>query len=271
VNALPATFAVGGGGTYCGPNGTGLPVELTGSQPNTTYTLYKDGNATTSVAAGTGNAITFGSQLAAGVYTVQASNTSNCISGMTGNASIAIDPQAPEKPADPAGPSVIITSSTPTSEYVSQSTYASAYSWELSPVQAGTITGDDAISLITWNQSYIGNSTIRVKGVNTCGSSTYSNEVNTTVNIGVGIPDNQTEAYRLVPNPAKYSVNISAPKEMVCDISVVNNTGKILLSKPGFQLSKENNLDISALPAGMYTVVLRNQSVSIALKLIVEK
>ena len=271
VNSLPASFVVTGGGTYCGPNGTGLPVELNGSQANTSYTLYKDGNVTSTVIQGTGNAITFGNQLAAGAYSAKASNQASCISDMSGSASIAVDPQAPEKPADPAGPAIIITTETPTSEFVSTSQFASTYSWELAPAEAGTITGSGSTSLITWNQAYIGTSKIKVQGVNTCGSSTYSNEVSTSVNIGVGIPESKESAYFIAPNPATNSVTIFVPEAMVCDVMVINNNGKVVLSKPGMNLNKETRLDISILSAGLYNVVLRNQTTSRTMKLIIEK
>jgi len=271
VNSLPTSFTVSGGGTYCGPNGTGLPVELNGSQANTSYTLYKDGNATSTVVQGTGNAISFGNQLAAGAYSAKASNQASCISDMTGNVSIAVDPQAPEKPADPAGPAIIITTETPTSEFVTTSQFASTYSWELTPAEAGTITGSGSASLITWNQAYIGTSKIKVQGVNTCGSSTYSNEVSTSVNIGVGIPESKESAYFIAPNPATNSVTIFVPEAMVCDVMVINNNGKVVLSKPGMNLNIETRLDISILSAGLYNVVLRNQSISRTMKLIIEK
>jgi hypothetical protein len=271
VNSLPTSFTVTGGGTYCGPNGTGLPVELNGSQANTSYTLYKDGNATSTVIPGNGNAISFGNQLAAGTYSAKASNQASCVADMNGNVNIAVDPQAPEKPADPAGPTIIITTETPTSEFVSTSQFASSYHWELTPLDAGTIAGNGSTSLITWNQAYIGTSVIKVQGVNTCGSSTYSNEVSTSVNIGVGLPENPNTAYLLAPNPATNSVTIFVPESMVCDVMIVNNNGKVVLSKPGMNLDKETRLDISILSAGLYNVILRNQSISRTLKLIIEK
>jgi PKD repeat protein len=271
VNSLPNAFNVSGGGTYCGPSGIGLPVELSGSETNTSYTLYKDGAATTTVVSGTGNALTFGNQLAAGTYTVEATSQASCVAGMPGTANIAVDPQAPEKPADPEGPVIIITSTTPTSEFVTQSTYASSYSWDLTPVEAGTISGADATGLITWNQSYIGTSTIKVQGINTCGSSTYSNEVTTSVNIGVGLPESQKAEFNLAPNPANNSVTILVSKEMVCDVTIINNNGKVVISLPGMSFQKETRLDVSNLSAGIYNVVLLNQAGTKTMKLIIEK
>jgi len=271
VNSLPATFNTTGGGTYCGPNGTGLPVGISGSQVNTNYKLYKDGVATSVVVAGTGNAISFGNQLAAGTYTVQATNQATCTSDMTGNTIIVVDPQAPEQPSDPEGPAIIITSETPTSEFVTQSMYASAYTWDLTPAESGTISGTEATSLITWNQAYIGTSIIKVQGVNTCGGSIYSNETTTSVNVGVGIKDNALNTtYTLSPNPADNYVTLNSSKELSGSITIVDQLGKVVLYKPEMEIQKTTRLDVSKLTSGVYNVIVTSSKLQKTIKLVIE-
>lgn len=271
VSDNPAAQNVTGGGTFCGPSGGGVAVNLSSSEANTTYTLIKDGVPTSTVINGTGNAISFGNQTVAGTYTASASNTSGCSASMTGNSVVLVDPQAPEKPSDPQGPAVIITSSTPTSEFVSSSVYASSYSWEISPAQAGTIEGNDESAVITWNQAYIGTSTIKVQGINTCGSSTYSNEATTTVNLGVGVPESNPSAFSIAPNPASNSFTIYSAKETICNLSIVNNLGSVVQTRPNIKLGKETSIDISNLSSGIYSVVLRTTQGTSTIKLIVEK
>ncbi|MEI6062515.1 MAG: Omp28-related outer membrane protein [Bacteroidota bacterium] len=269
INSLPAACTVNGGGTYCGPSGTGLPVGLSSSQASTSYTLYRDGIATSTVVNGTGNAITFGNQLTAGNYTVQASNTSNCGSTMTGNALIAVDPQAPVKPSDPAGPSVIITTETPTSQYVTQSTYASTYSWDLAPAVSGSVSGTASTALVTWNQGYIGTSVIKVQGVNTCGSSTYSNEVSTSVNIGVGLAhDAVASLITLSPNPAQDRFSLHSPTAFRGSLSVVNSVGERMIYIADMEITGETKTDISRLAPGIYTIVLANGQGQASLRLV---
>ncbi|MCX6303791.1 MAG: choice-of-anchor D domain-containing protein [Bacteroidetes bacterium] len=90
--APPAAYAMtGNGGSYCAGAGGAL-VGLGGSQTGVNYTLIKNGTPTATIIAGTGSAISFGSQLN-GTYT--ASGTSDgsvsTISGttsMTGSAVI---------------------------------------------------------------------------------------------------------------------------------------------------------------------------------------
>ena len=81
---LPAVFNVTGTGTYC-QGGAGLPVNLSGSELNTTYDLFRDGNLVTTL-PGTGSALNFGNQTE-GTYTVFATNTAGTIQ-MTGQAVI---------------------------------------------------------------------------------------------------------------------------------------------------------------------------------------
>ena len=79
---LPAVFNVTGTGTYC-QGGAGLPVNLSGSELNTTYDLFRDGNLVTTL-PGTGSTLTFVNQTE-GTYTVFATNTAGTVQ-MTGQA-----------------------------------------------------------------------------------------------------------------------------------------------------------------------------------------
>jgi hypothetical protein len=92
IDPLPAVYAVTGGGSYC-DGGTGVAVGLAGSETGINYQLYNGTIATGSAVAGTGAAISFGSQTAAGTYTVFATNTTtSCVNNMTGSATVVVNP-----------------------------------------------------------------------------------------------------------------------------------------------------------------------------------
>ncbi len=92
INSLPTAFTVTGGGSYCA-GGTGVTVGLSGSQAAINYQLYIGGSPSGSPVAGTGSAISFGLQTAAGTYTVVATNPSTtCTNNMTGSATVVINP-----------------------------------------------------------------------------------------------------------------------------------------------------------------------------------
>jgi len=92
VNSLPTVFNVAGGGAYCAGR-SGVAVDLNGSQSGVNYQLLLNSSPTGSPVAGTGSAISFGSQTAAGSYTVVASNTvTGCTVTMSGSATITVNP-----------------------------------------------------------------------------------------------------------------------------------------------------------------------------------
>lgn len=94
IYTLPTVFTVLGGGSYCA-GGTGVPVYLSGSQSGVSYQLYRGGLPVVgAVVAGTGSAITFGSQTVAGTYTAVATvvGPSACVNNMSGSAIVSIDP-----------------------------------------------------------------------------------------------------------------------------------------------------------------------------------
>ena len=91
INPLPTVFTVTGGGDYCS-GGIGVNVGLSGSTSGVSYQLY-NGATLTGTLAGTGLALNFGLQTAAGTYTVLATNTTTfCTNDMAGSATVVIDP-----------------------------------------------------------------------------------------------------------------------------------------------------------------------------------
>lgn len=91
ITALPNIYEVSGGGTFCA-GATGAQVGMNNSQSGVTYTLYLDGVSTGQTQSGTGGAISFGTQTAAGTYTVIASIGGSCNETMAGSATIVVKP-----------------------------------------------------------------------------------------------------------------------------------------------------------------------------------
>ena len=92
VNPLPLVFSVTGGGGYCA-GGAGINVGLNGSQLGINYQLYDNGVIIGAPVPGTGSSFNFGTEPAAGTYTVVATNaTTLCTSNMAGNAIVVINP-----------------------------------------------------------------------------------------------------------------------------------------------------------------------------------
>ena len=87
----PPVVTVTGGGSNC--LGGGVAVGLSSSTPGVTYYLYRNGGATlVTNKAGTGGAISFGTQTAADTYTVEAvRNSGGCAASMSGSATVVIN------------------------------------------------------------------------------------------------------------------------------------------------------------------------------------
>ncbi len=91
VNLLPASYNVLGGGNYCAGS-TGSLVQLNGSDPGVSYSIFRDTSFVASL-PGTGSAIFFGPYSVTGTYAVSAVNSSTgCRSTMAGTAVINITP-----------------------------------------------------------------------------------------------------------------------------------------------------------------------------------
>ena len=92
TDPLPNVFTVTGGGNYCA-GGTGVHVMLSGSNSGISYQLWTGGSTAGPALTGTGAALDFGLQLAAGTYTVQATNiATGCVNNMLGSAAVVINP-----------------------------------------------------------------------------------------------------------------------------------------------------------------------------------
>jgi len=92
VNAAPAMYSITGGGNYCS-GGAGEPVTLGGSQAGISYQLYIGTSAAGSAVSGSGAALTFGPETAAGIYKIFGTNTTtSCSSIMADSATITISP-----------------------------------------------------------------------------------------------------------------------------------------------------------------------------------
>ncbi|MHC1708035.1 MAG: PKD domain-containing protein [Bacteroidales bacterium] len=89
VCQLPAIQSITGGGTYC-YGGTGVNVGVNSTQVGATYQLKINGVASGLPKAGTGLAISWGTQTIEGIYTVEASNSCGSVN-MNGSVAVEVD------------------------------------------------------------------------------------------------------------------------------------------------------------------------------------
>jgi hypothetical protein len=83
-------FNVTGGGSYCS-GGSGVTISLSSSESGVSYQLKNGGSNVGSAVAGTGAALNFNSNTAAGTYTIDATNSAgSCTVTMSGNAVVKV-------------------------------------------------------------------------------------------------------------------------------------------------------------------------------------
>ncbi|MCX6249716.1 MAG: T9SS type A sorting domain-containing protein [Bacteroidetes bacterium] len=274
VSTGPGIFNVTGGGAYCGQGGNGSPVGVSGSQTGVDYTLYLNGTSTSNVVSGTGSPISFGNQINAGNYTVVASYPGNsyCNVNMNGTVTVSVDPQVPDAPASPNGPTTVHSGSTPNTDYsTTGGTYATTYTWELTPISAGTIAGTTSIGTATWDNAFIGTAHIKVKGVNSCGGGSFSNELTVSVDNSVGIAEIKgKKTLSIYPNPANETLNIQTGKTLVADIRIYNSLGSIVLAQQKVELKAIHQVDVSQLKPGVYFIRITGNDVQEIQKIVIQ-
>lgn len=183
LSQSPIEYTLEGGGSYC-LDGDGVEITLNGSDIDVEYELYLDGVATGNVVDGTGTEISFGLVTDEGYYSCMASNT-NCTLMMTDQVQVTIL-FPPLEPGTPTGPEVICDETS--SDYeTSGSDDADTYVWQLSPTEAGTITGSGLSATVEWDVAFTGLAYVSVYGVNDCGDGNPSTELE--VSVGAPSPE----------------------------------------------------------------------------------
>ena len=80
----------------------------------------------------------------------------------------------PKETGTPVGPALLCQGAGLTQYYTSGSAFAEYYQWEIIPATAGAANGQGQQITVSWSASYSGTAGLRVRGMNECGSSVWS-------------------------------------------------------------------------------------------------
>jgi len=233
-NGVPSSLAITVNSAPSQPTAiTGTPAPCQGTTqnysvvntPGVVYTWAVPAGTTITAGQGT-NAITVTVGSTGGSINVVPSNS--CGNGTSVSSSITVK-SIPGVASTPTGPDVIDLRNTMMCSYSTTGTPgASTYQWELSPANAGTISGTGLMATVNWNGSFLGNATIRVKAVNDCGEGNWSavkqtNVINTTSLQETG----NKPAISIYPNPSNghFTVELNGNKETAI-LRLLDATGK---------------------------------------------
>ena len=92
----------------------------------------------------------------------------------TDSTTVSVNP-IPLTSATPVGTDTLCQNSPNTLYTTTGALYATSYQWNILPSTAGTITGTWTTGTVVWSSSFYGTASIKVKGIDSCGSGPFSN------------------------------------------------------------------------------------------------
>jgi len=183
----------------------------------------------------------------------------------------------PVVPESPEGPDYIDLMVTTSSDYtVSAVPHSSEYSWQIDPLEAGTISGNSTTGNVQWNLSYLGTAMISVKAINDCGESDYSEEYQVMVDNTTGIHEliDGIEVH-IFPNPSKgtFIIDMNADIDQNIEIRVFNALGNVVYTASGIQFIGKltKTLDFTGFSEGLYFLQINTQKRVLTKKLIINR
>ena len=132
----------------------------------------------------------------------------------------------------------------------------------MTPEEAGTMSADNNILNINWNEDFRGMANIEVKLSNGCGESEISEALEVLVKNTYSVEENTGEGISIYPNPARNQISIAGIAE--AQIEICNPLGQVLMQA---KINGIEPVDISELQPGIY-FIRSNDSGKVYLKFI---
>ncbi len=179
----------------------------------------------------------------------------------------------PAQAATPEGEAEICTNTVLTSEYTtSGATDADTYMWEITPAEAGTISGDEMTATVEWTENWEGTAYITVTGVNDCGEGEVSGQFEVFCSICTGIDELAgIEGVRIYPNPSSGKFTVRFAENIgITEVQVVNLLSDVVYSaKTETSGGNALEIDLSDFADGVYFVKLKNNQTESIQKIVI--
>ncbi len=178
----------------------------------------------------------------------------------------------PGIPAKPTGEIQVCTNYGTTYQYTTpEIPQVRAYIWELQPANAGTWVGNEHVVNILWTPDFTGNITLKVKGVNPCGESIFSETLEITASICTGIEDKFSDGISIFPNPGNGIFWINLPENIVkAELKVYNASGQDVFGKSIEIQNDAIEINLKNQVPGIYFVRITSEGKSYIEKIILE-
>ncbi|MBN2894038.1 MAG: T9SS type A sorting domain-containing protein [Bacteroidales bacterium] len=176
-------------------------------------------------------------------------------------------------PATPTGNQNFFNNETLIEYTTTGATDAASYEWTVDPSSAGTITGTSTTGYFDPSDSYVGDATITVRAINSCGDGQWSDAIDITIEQYVVIIPNEI-SLEIYPNPTdgKFILSLNSKLEDYLNIQIYNMSGKLVYSDLEHYAIAFNSMiiDLSDQPAGMFIVNVSGKLVNENIKLIIK-
>ena len=151
---------------------------------------------------------------------------------------------------------------------------AYSYEWTITPAEAGIIAGTTYEAFFNPNNDYVGLAYIKVKAINNCGTSEWSDELEIDIIEGTtAIPSNDIN-FSVFPNPTDgiFVLNVESSQDDNYNIEIYNTAGQMVYSELNNSASvkKSMQIDLSDQRAGMYIIHVSGNFVNKNMKIIVK-
>ena len=182
----------------------------------------------------------------------------------------------PAQAAIPDGDDEICTNFIMSSEYSTEEIEtADSYQWQLLPFEAGIITGLGSTATVVWTESWEGNVTIKVKGLNNCGEGIFSEEYPVLCSICTGVEEiSENTRVQVYPNPntGKFTVKLNLNSNSGANLKIYNALNEIVYEDNHiFTKSKYSKvIDLGNYSSGIYYLKISANDTSWVKKIILQ-
>jgi hypothetical protein len=147
---------------------------------------------------------------------------------------------------------------------------AAGYNWNLMPEEAGILSMEGNMVTIEWDDNYIGEATLKVQGVNECGSGEFSDELVIMVDECSAVGENSELAFGLTPNPSDGTFTVSF-NDRVQDarLLIKDLAGRTVHEERGIS-GLTVTVRTSGLQEGVYLLTLENSGTRSIKKLVIQ-
>ncbi len=150
---------------------------------------------------------------------------------------------------------------------------AASYEWVAEPADAiETLINQGTICTIDFVDWYMGNVELKVKAVNDCGESSFSDELTLFV-WWESVSENQLPALKILPNPSTGVLNVKLGNfsDDIIEVKVYNSLGSILYSatKTCDNSNPSFTLDFGEIEPGIYYIVISGEQLNLSDKIII--